>query len=49
MLKTIRRRKGGAAAITTNDYLMIGTELGVPALVCFVGYVGLCFRGKGRM
>jgi O-antigen ligase len=36
----------GAAAITTNDYLMLGTQLGIPALLCFVAYVGLCFRGK---
>lgn len=35
---------GGALALTTNDYLMIGTELGVPALLCFVIYVALCFR-----
>jgi O-antigen ligase len=36
--------EGGPGAITTNDYLMIGTELGIPALVCFVAYVGLCLR-----
>ncbi len=36
----------GAVAITTNDYLMLGTQLGIPALLCFVAYVGLCFRGK---
>lgn len=36
--------EGGAAAITTNDYLMIGTELGLPGLICFVAYVWLCFR-----
>ena len=36
--------EGGAAAITTNDYLMLGTQLGIPGLVCFVAYVGLCFR-----
>jgi hypothetical protein len=36
----------GALAIATNDYLMIGTQLGVPALVCFVSYVALCFRTK---
>jgi hypothetical protein len=35
---------GGAAAITTNDYLMLGTQLGVPGLVCFVAYLGLAFR-----
>jgi hypothetical protein len=34
----------GAAAITTNDYLMIGTQLGIPALVCFLAYVALCFK-----
>ena len=32
----------GAAAITTNDYLMLGTQLGLPGLICFVVYVGLC-------
>jgi hypothetical protein len=31
-------------AITTNAYLMLGTELGLPGLLCFVTYVGLCFR-----
>jgi O-antigen ligase len=41
--------EGGAAALTTNDYLMIGTELGVPALLCFVVYVGLCFRKSPRI
>jgi O-antigen ligase len=34
----------GAAAICTNDYLMLGTQLGIPALICFVAYVTLCFR-----
>jgi O-antigen ligase len=34
----------GAAAITTNDYLMLGTELGLPGLFCFVAYLALCFR-----
>ncbi len=32
----------GAAAITTNDYLMLGTQLGLPGLFCFVAYVALC-------
>jgi O-antigen ligase len=41
--------EGGAAALTMNSYLMLGTELGLPGLFCFVTYVGLCFRGKGRM
>ncbi len=36
--------EGGAGAITTNDYLMLGTQLGIPALVCFLAYAGLCFR-----
>jgi len=36
--------ENGAAAITTNDYLMLGTQLGWPGLVCFVAYVALCFR-----
>jgi O-antigen ligase len=38
--------EGGAAALTTNSYLMLGTELGLPGLLCFVAYVGLCFRGR---
>jgi O-antigen ligase len=40
--------EGGPGALSTNDYLMIGTELGVPGLLCFVGYVGLCFRRSPR-
>ena len=36
--------ENGAAAITTNDYLMLGTELGLPALFCFVAYVALRLR-----
>jgi O-antigen ligase len=35
--------EGGAGAIMTNDYLMLGTQLGIPALVCFLAYAGLCF------
>ena len=27
--------EGGAAALTMNSYLMLGTELGLPGLVCF--------------
>ena len=34
--------ENGAAAITTNDYLMLGTQLGFPGLLCFVAYVALC-------
>jgi hypothetical protein len=38
--------EGSAAAISTNDYLMLGTQLGWPGLVCFLAYVALCFRKK---
>ena len=31
--------ENGAAAITTNDYLMLGTQIGIPALLCFISYV----------
>lgn len=34
----------GAGAITTNDYLMLGTQLGFSGLLCFLAYVALCFR-----
>jgi len=39
----------GAAAITTNDYLMLGTQLGWPGLICFVSYAALCFRTKRHL
>jgi len=39
----------GAMAITTNDYLMLGTQLGWAGLGCFVSYVGLCLRGNRVM
>ena len=38
--------EGGAGAITTNDYLMLGTQLGIPGLVCFVAYCILCFTNR---
>ncbi len=38
----------GAMAITTNSYLMLGTQLGIPGLACFVTYVALCFRRSRR-
>lgn len=41
--------EGGPAALTTNDYLMLGTELGIPALICFIAYVGLCYRKSPRL
>jgi O-antigen ligase len=34
----------GGAAIVTNDYLMLGAQLGLPALLCFLGYIGSSFR-----
>jgi O-antigen ligase len=34
--------ENGVAAIMTNDYLMLGTQLGWPGLICFVAYVALC-------
>ena len=40
--------KGGAAAITMNSYLMLGTELGLPGLLCFMAYVGLALKGESR-
>ena len=40
--------EGSAAAITTNDYLMLGTQLGLPGLLCFVAYVGLALKGETR-
>jgi O-antigen ligase len=39
----------GAAALTMNSYLMLGTELGLPGLLCFVAYVGLCFNGQFKI
>jgi len=33
--------EGGAAALTMNSYLMLGTELGLPGLLCFISYVAL--------
>jgi O-antigen ligase len=35
-------------AIQLNDYLTLGTTLGMPALLCFTMYVGLALRGKSR-
>lgn len=40
--------EGAAGAIITNDYLMLGTQLGIPALFCLVVYVAFCFRGRVR-
>ncbi len=38
----------GAMALTTNDYLMLGTQLGWPGLICFVSYVGLSLKSGKR-
>jgi hypothetical protein len=38
--------EGGAGAITMNSYLMLGTELGLPALVCFLVLIHLKFKPK---
>ena len=40
--------EGGVAAITTNDYLMLGTQLGFPGLLCFLAYVVLSLKGESR-
>ena len=39
----------GASALTMNSYLMLGTELGLPGLLCFVGYVGLALKQKSEV
>jgi hypothetical protein len=37
------------AAITQNDYLMVGITCGIPALCCLLGWICLSFRGsRGR-
>ena len=36
--------ENGASALTMNSYLMLGTELGLPGLVCFISYVALRLR-----
>ena len=38
----------GAGAINTNDYLMLGTQLGFLGLLFFATYVGLCFNGRNQ-
>ena len=40
--------ENGAAAITTNDYLMLGTQLGIPGLACFLAYVALSLKSGKR-
>jgi O-antigen ligase len=36
--------ENGAGALTMNSYLMLGTQLGLPGLICFVAYVGLALK-----
>ena len=36
------------AAIQMNDYFMLGSTLGVPALLCFLMYVGLSLGGSPK-
>jgi O-antigen ligase len=38
----------GARALNTNDYFLLGTQLGLPGLLCFMAYVALCFRKLGN-
>ncbi|MGH7941791.1 MAG: O-antigen ligase family protein, partial [Limisphaerales bacterium] len=37
---------GGASAIATNDYIMLGTQLGWAGLACFAAYVALRLRSS---
>jgi hypothetical protein len=43
---TAPQQQNNAQAITTNDYLVLGTSAGVPALLCFAAYLALSFRTK---
>jgi hypothetical protein len=38
--------QNSGSALGTNDYLMLGTSAGVPALLCFAAYLALCFRAR---
>jgi hypothetical protein len=37
------------AAIQLNDYFTLGTTLGIPALLCFIIYVGLALSPKSKV
>jgi O-antigen ligase len=41
--------ENGAAAILTNDYLRIGTELGIAALLCFACNIFFCLFSNHRI
>jgi O-antigen ligase len=43
------RQLENGAALQMNDYFMLGISAGVPALVCFLMYVGLSFRRNPRL
>lgn len=47
--KTYSPPDGGAGAIVTNDYLMLGTELGFLGLLCFVAYLWLSLRKNSEV
>ena len=38
-----------AQAISTNDFLVLGTSAGVPALLCFGAYLALAFRARSAV
>jgi hypothetical protein len=44
--KNYSHPEGGAAALAMNSYLMLGTELGLPALLFFITYISLKFKPK---
>jgi O-antigen ligase len=46
--ESYRPPEGGPGAIVTNDYLTIGAELGIPALLCLGAYLMLCYRNSPR-
>ena len=39
--KSYHPPEDGAAALHTNDYFMLGTQIGIPPLLCFILYVAL--------
>ena len=40
--------ENGGSAIIMNSYLILGVELGLLGLLCFVMYIGLCFWQGSR-
>ena len=44
-----RGKRCGNIQHPMNSYLMLGTELGIPALLCFVVYVGLQLGGNKKL